>query len=127
MNPGIALPLVRDGLEDDADIVLQIVVVTIRVIAGIVILRGHIAAEIHGRIFSAYVNYLVKLFLCQGYTFFLWKKLCGKKKCMISDLTSISANGRFKATPHKLQSFRLAEVYQHILWITSAVLPAKAH
>ena len=32
-----------------------------------------------------------------------------------------------KATPHKLQSFRLAEVYQHILWITSAVLPAKAH
>ena len=31
------------------------------------------------------------------------------------------------ATPHKLQSFRLAEVYQHILWITSAVLPAKAH
>ena len=33
----------------------------------------------------------------------------------------------FKATPHKLQSFRLAEVYQHILWITSAVLPAKAH
>ena len=34
---------------------------------------------------------------------------------------------KFKATPHKLQSFRLAEVYQHILWITSAVLPAKAH
>ena len=33
----------------------------------------------------------------------------------------------YKATPHKLQSFRLAEVYQHILWITSAVLPAKAH
>ena len=33
----------------------------------------------------------------------------------------------FRATPHKLQSFRLAEVYQHILWITSAVLPAKAH
>ena len=32
-----------------------------------------------------------------------------------------------RATPHKLQSFRLAEVYQHILWITSAVLPAKAH
>ena len=31
------------------------------------------------------------------------------------------------ATPHKLQSFRLAEVYQHILWITSVVLPAKAH
>ena len=34
---------------------------------------------------------------------------------------------KIKATPHKLQSFRLAEVYQHILWITSAVLPAKAH
>lgn len=34
---------------------------------------------------------------------------------------------KFMATPHKLQSFRLAEVYQHILWITSAVLPAKAH
>ena len=96
MNPGIALPLVRAGLEDDADIVLQIVVVTIRVIAGIVILRGHITAEIHGRIFSVSVNYLVKLFLCQGYTFFLWKKLCGRKKYMISDLTSISANGRFK-------------------------------
>ena len=36
-------------------------------------------------------------------------------------------DGTFKATPHKLQSFRLAEVYQHILWITSAVLPGKAH
>ena len=34
---------------------------------------------------------------------------------------------KLRATPHKLQSFRLAEVYQHILWITSAVLPAKAH
>lgn len=34
---------------------------------------------------------------------------------------------KIKATPHKLQSFRFAEVYQHILWITSAVLPAKAH
>ena len=40
---------------------------------------------------------------------------------------SLIATGILRATPHKLQSFRLAEVYQHILWITSAVLPAKAH
>ena len=38
-----------------------------------------------------------------------------------------NSGGKVRATPHKLQSFRLAEVYQHILWITSAVLPAKAH
>ena len=49
-----------------------------------------------------------------------------------ADLLSLSPKEFYlkhivKATPHKLQSFRLAEVYQHILWITSAVLPAKAH
>ena len=45
-----------------------------------------------------------------------------------SKATTVTIDGtKVKATPHKLQSFRLAEVYQHILWITSAVLPAKVH
>ena len=46
---------------------------------------------------------------------------------LYDNITGKAYEHTLKATPHKLQSFRLAEVYQHILWITSAVLPAKAH
>lgn len=65
---------------------------------------------------NQHLNYMKKLY----YSFYAGYCKRIKRKPLTSE-------DFFKATPHKLQSFRLAEVYQRILWITSAVLPAKAH